>query len=144
MKIPFTKAQYQRLLELVYVGNWIINAHDVPSDIVGEYKKYEDILWFVWSFAKDFGVKELVDQEWDKAYPSWFLEGKMLEYISEYEDTYFRDELADRMATKELLEIYWADKVTNMSREEYFIEHDRLVDKWSDEFLENDLKNMKI
>lgn len=44
MKINFTKAQYERLLGLAYIGNWIINAHEVPSDIVGEYKKYDDLL----------------------------------------------------------------------------------------------------
>lgn len=142
MKINFTNAQYERLLGLVYIGNWIINANELQSDIVGEYKKYDDLLWYIGSFAKDFGCKNLVDIQWDKTYPSWFLEGKMLEYVSEYEDEYFRDELADKMATKELLEIHGAEKINKMSREEYFILHDRLVDKWSDEFMENGLENV--
>lgn len=143
MKINFSKAQYQRLLEMVYLGNWVINAHEVPGEGTGEYKKYDDLLWYIWSFAKDFDVKNLVDQEGNKAYPSGYIENKMLEYVSEYEDNFFRDELADKMATKEMLEIHGVEKIGKMSREEHFTLHGRLMDTWSDEFIEHGLENLR-
>ena len=38
MKINFTKKQYLSLLRLVYLGNWMINAHKDTTE-----EKYDDI-----------------------------------------------------------------------------------------------------
>ena len=54
MKINFTKKQFENLLKLVYLGEWMANAHKT-DDII---EKYREMLFYVFSFAEEFGFEK--------------------------------------------------------------------------------------
>lgn len=41
MKIELTKEQYRKLVELVYLGNWLVNAHREAGECLQEYEESE-------------------------------------------------------------------------------------------------------
>ena len=56
--IELTKEQFEALLKSAYIGNWMINAHRITP-----IKKYEDILFHIFSYASKFGLDHFVDSE---------------------------------------------------------------------------------
>ncbi len=101
MKINLTNKQYRLLLDLVYTGAWLINAHRTDT-IKTEYEELESYLY---SFAKPYGLDNLVDyvHEKDKYYPSLALEeSQVREFIDEYDEENFWEELVSRLATRDI------------------------------------------
>lgn len=60
MKIDFTQEEFRQLLDLVFLGDWVVSAHDESSDDT----PYTQIRNKIYSHAKDFGLKDLM--EYDK------------------------------------------------------------------------------
>lgn len=98
IKIEFTKAQYENLIKLLYLGNWMINAIRT-DDIV---KKYDDVEQHIYSFAKDVGLNQYIefDSELNKFFPTTELEEdeEMEKYREEYDD-----EITDRLARRDFI-----------------------------------------
>ena len=61
MKIELTKEQYENLLEVVYLGNWMINAIRSGNKGDERIEKYDDIEQYILSFAKDFRLANFVE-----------------------------------------------------------------------------------
>lgn len=96
MKIEFTQEQYERLLKLVYLGNYMVNGVRAPEDTVQEYAEMES---FIFSFAADMGLSHLVVKENGKFCPSIALDQdeEMNEHIEIYDEVTFMDELEARL-----------------------------------------------
>ncbi len=100
MKIELTQEQYKKLLNLVYMGNYMINGVRTPEENVAEY---QDLCDHVFGYAAANGMSDLVSTESGKALPSEAFE--MNEELNEYIDTYdqitFFDELDMRLGEQE-------------------------------------------
>jgi len=59
MKINFTKSEYQILLDVIYMADWILHAHDTEDR--SNTKEYSDLFQKLMSYAKDMGCEDLVD-----------------------------------------------------------------------------------
>ena len=121
MKIAFTKKQFENLLKMVYLGNWMANAHRTDDTI----EKYEDLEYYIFSFAKDFGFKEYADDEKvgdGKFYPTCVFEEEtdINKLHDEYDNDTFWNEIVDRLAERDFVRKYGIDKIQKMSREERF------------------------
>ncbi len=100
MKINLTNKQYRLLLDLVYTGAWLINAHRDEA-----LKEYEEVESYVYSFAKQFGLDNLVEyvREKDTYYPTReFEEGQVNDFVDEYDDDTFWSELQYRLADRDV------------------------------------------
>lgn len=101
MKIELSKEQYLRLVELVYLGNWLMNAHRVADDHLEEYDESEQQFL---SFCKKFGDNDI---QYDAKYKTYYIsreqEDKLGEFIKDYDDATFWDELADRLGDRDTL-----------------------------------------
>lgn len=66
MQFELTEKQYRRLLDLVYIGNWILNSAR-GQDRFSDYDEVESLL-----FAKSFstGMKDLAELWHGQAVPS--------------------------------------------------------------------------
>lgn len=106
MKINFTKKQYEDLVKLIYLGTWMINAHRT-DDII---ENYEDLEQYVLSFFKDFGMEKyiLFDEELNKFFPTKAFEEdtEVDQYIDEYNNDIFGEELIDRLARRDFIQVY--------------------------------------
>lgn len=55
MKIYFSKREYRQLLDLIYLGDWVVASH-----LETEKSPYESLRNKIYSHAHDFGFDELI------------------------------------------------------------------------------------
>ncbi len=145
MKINFTKKQFENLLKLVYLGNWVVNAHRTDDTI----KKYEDLEHYVFSFAKAFGFEEYADAEKvgnGEFYPTRVFEEEtdINKLHDEYDSDTFWDEIVDRLAERDFIRKYGVDKIQKMSRDERFEKICECEEKYADEIEKNGIERLGI
>lgn len=99
MKIELTEQQYRYLLDLVYIGNWVINSTR-EDDRIQEYDQVESL---VFSHCLEHGMAPLVELYGNEIIPSRaFAEGGIHEAIMAYEDVTFFEILAEELALRDL------------------------------------------
>ena len=99
MELHLTEKQYRRLLDLVYIGNWVLNSTR-GDDRITDYDKVESL---VFSHCLDHGMTSLVELYDGEIIPSRaFAEGGIHEAIMAYEDVTFFEILAEELALRDL------------------------------------------
>ena len=102
MKINLTNAEYRLLLELVYLGEWMVSAHDETAGASGG--KYGPLVQKLLSYANEAELSALVDRSPDdgKLHPTRQFEEEMMGTIYEYDEESFWMELIDRLAERDV------------------------------------------
>lgn len=99
MKLELTQKQFRRLLDMAYIGNWILNSTR-GEDRFRDYDEVESILF---AKARELGMGVLTDDWQGEAVPSQaFAEGGIHEAIMEYENNVFFDILAEDLARRDM------------------------------------------
>ena len=99
MTIELTDLEYRRLLDMVYVGNWVLNSAR-GMDRITYYDYMESTLF---SYAPKCGMKSLVQNKYGIIQPSEaYKEGGIHEAICDYEDAVFFEILAEELARRDL------------------------------------------
>ena len=126
MKIEMSEKQFRRLLDMVYIGNWVLNSAR-GSDRIRVYDQVESLLF---SQCLLHDMPDLVDVVRGVAVPSRaFNEGGIHEAIMAYEDTVFYEILAEELARRDMeLEGLTADTPEGM------VDLNRRIDEYLDEF----------
>lgn len=142
IEIKFTEEQYEKMIQLMCLGEWVVNAHRT-SDIVTKFNELEQ---HIYSYAEKIGLKKFIifDEELNKFFPTReFEEGKdIFQYIDDYNDDTFWDELIERLAHRDFLKQYKKDALKNMSREEYFSKKNCFINKYEEEFAKAGIENL--
>lgn len=133
MDIQLSKKEFRRLLDMVYIGNWILNSTR-GADRFADYDAVESKLF---ALCRDNGMPTLVDKWEGEDVPSRaFADGGIHEAIMDYEDTVFFEILAEELARRDM-------EYAPVSRENY----DELVSRMDDyiaEFEANGTDNLVI
>ncbi len=99
MQIELSKKEFRRLLDLVYIGNWILNATRGEDRI----PDYDDLESKLFSLCIGTPMSALVETWNGIPIPSKaFAEGGIHEAIADYEDTVFFDILAEELARRDM------------------------------------------
>ena len=99
MKIELTEQQYRYLLDLVYIGNWVLNSTR-EDDRIKEYDKVESLIF---SHCLRHRMGKLVELYQGELIPSRaFANGGIHEAIESYEDVVFYEILAEELALRVL------------------------------------------
>ena len=99
MELKLTQKQFRRLLDLVYIGNWVLNSTRGDDRI----QEYDEVESQVFSHCLDHGMTKLVELYNGELIPSRaFAEGGIHEAIMAYEDVTFFEILAEELALKDL------------------------------------------
>ena len=99
MKIELTEQQFRYLLDLVYIGNWVINSTR-EDDRIREYDQVESLIF---SHCLHHRMSKLVELYQGELIPSRaFADGGIHEAIEHYEDVVFYEILAEELALKDL------------------------------------------
>ncbi|MBR6740313.1 MAG: hypothetical protein IKM04_04525 [Clostridia bacterium] len=97
--IELDRQSYRYLLDLVYVGNWILNSTR-GNDRIEEYDRVESLIY---SLCEKFGLSELAEDVAGEIVPSErYAMGGIHEAICDYEDSVFYDILAQELARRDL------------------------------------------
>lgn len=99
MELRLTEKQYRRLLDLVYIGNWVLNSTR-GDDRIRDYDQVESLIF---SHCLDHGMARLIELYNGEIIPSRaFAEGGIHEAIMAYEDVTFFEILAEELALRDL------------------------------------------
>ena len=99
MDLHLTDKQYRRLLDLVYIGNWILNSTRGED----RFRDYDEVESLVFSHCLEHGMTSLVELYNGEIIPSRaFAEGGIHEAIMAYEDVTFFEILAEELALRDL------------------------------------------
>ena len=99
MEIKMTEKQFRRLLDLVYIGNWILNSPRGDDRI----RQYDEVESLVFSQCLAHGMAPLTELYQGQLIPSQaFAEGGIHEAIMAYEDTTFFEILAQELALRDM------------------------------------------
>ena len=125
MNIELNEKEYRRLLDMVYIGNWILNSARGDD----RFEDYDCVEEKIFSLAPSQGMTSLVQIWQGHIYPSQaFTDGGIHEAIADYEDAVFFDILAEELARRDLgLEDKDPEDLSELSErmEEYLDEFDR-------------------
>ena len=99
MKLELTKKQYRRLLDLVYIGNWVLNSTRGDD----RFRDYDEVESLLFEQASAEGMAVLAEIWEGEVVPSRaFVEGGIHEAIIEYENNVFFDILAEDLARRDM------------------------------------------
>lgn len=99
MQLELSKKEFRRLLDMVYIGNWILNSTR-GEDRFQDYDKVESLLF---EKARQEGMGILAETYQGETIPSRpFVEGGIHEAIMEYENNVFFDILAEDLARRDM------------------------------------------
>ena len=99
MKLELTDQEFRYLLDLVYIGNWVLNSTRGDDRI----EEYDQVEGKVFSHCVPQGMPKLVERYRGSLIPSRaFADGGIHEAIEQYEDTVFYEILAEELALKDL------------------------------------------
>lgn len=142
MKINFTKKQFTDLLKLVYLGNWVINAHRTEST----KNQYQEMESYVFSFADQFGLDSYVDKDdGETAYPTAYFEdtSNVQQHLTEYDEETFWDELVDRLAERDTFAHLSPRELKQIDPEKLREKLYANAEKWSNEFEQHGLTRLQ-
>jgi hypothetical protein len=145
MEIVLSEDEYKNLLEMLYIAEWVMNAHNVdpdPSTI-----QYTTLEQKILSLAKEFGYNELVDYE--SKFGEYFLsrkieEGSIKNIIEEYDNETFWNELIDRLVDRDMIRNNSEEDLKMMTIEERLEKEAPLRTKYETEFEDNGIENISI
>ena len=94
MQIDLTPKEFRRLLDLVYIGNWVLNSTRGDD----RFQDYDDLE------SKLFALSPALSEPWNGTIiPSRaFAEGGIHEAIAYYEDNVFYEILAEELSRRDM------------------------------------------
>ena len=99
MELKLTGKQFRRLLDMAYIGNWILNSTR-GDDRFADYDEVESLLF---AKAREVGMPTLAEDWEGEVVPSRaFTEGGIHEAIIEYENNVFFESLAEELARRDM------------------------------------------
>ena len=133
MNIELSAKEFRRLLDMVYIGNWVHNSTRGED----RFSDYDDVQEKLFSYCAKHGMKELYTTWYGHTFPSKaFEEGGIHEAIADYEDAVFYDILAEELARRDMsLEHTDPDDMNELNNR---------IDEYFTEFEQNGIDNLTI
>ena len=99
MHIDLTTKEFRRLLDLVYIGNWVLNS--IRGD--QRFADYDHVESKLFGLCQGTGMQALVEKWEGEDVPSKaFAEGGIHEAIAVYEDAVFYEILAEELSRRDM------------------------------------------
>lgn len=133
MNIELSEKEFRRLLDMVYIGNWILNSARGDD----RFEDYDLLQEKLFAQCPAHGMRTLVESWHGHIFPSRAYEdGGIHEAIADYEDAVFYDILAEELARRDLgLEDSDPADYTELTAR---------MDEYLDEFDKNGLSTINI
>ena len=99
MTLELSDKEFRRLIDLAYVGDWVLNSARGED----RFEDYDDLTEKLFSLCPGAGMPSLTDSWGGHHYPSQaYREGGIHEAIADYEDAVFFDILAEELARRDM------------------------------------------
>ena len=139
MDINLTPDQYRKLIELAYLGEWVINAQHDP-----EYADEDAgrVLQTLLS-AKNFEGVGRDDETGEYFINTEWVEALYDKYILDYDDHVFWDELTERLAQRDLAKARGVS-LDEVNRDDDLLELRPLEERYREELEEHGIERLEI
>jgi len=145
MNIEFSTEEYEKLMALVYLGEWMVNGYKVGDE--HEYG-YREIKEKVLSQAEKFGITKFKENKGNDAYTKvengMFFGTNVMDYVDDYKEESFWEQLRISLAARDFVEKYNEKAIEQMSKDEYLEKLDVLEEACSEEFCEHGVDRLRI
>jgi len=99
MQFELSQREFRRLLDLVYIGNWVLNSTRGED----RFRDYDDLESKLFGLCRSTGMESLVEQWEGLPVPSQaYREGGIHEAIGVYEDNVFYEILAEELSRRDM------------------------------------------
>ena len=133
MELDLTRKQFRRLLDLVYIGNWILNSTRGED----RFRDYDEVESLLFGRAALEGMPTLAEVYEGEIIPSRaFAEGGIHEAIMEYENNVFFQILAEDLARRDMNDV--------PIDESNYDEFTQRIDSYIDEFEAHGTDNITV
>ena len=123
MQIDLTTKEFRMLLDMVYIGNWVLNSTRGDD----RFQDYDNIESKLFGLCRGTGLKALVGQWNGLPVPSRaYTNGGIHEAIAYYEDNVFFEILAEELARRDM----GYPEVTDENYDELLEKMDRYMDEF--------------
>ena len=133
MNIELSEKEFRRLLDMVYIGNWILNSARGDD----RFEDYDLLQVKLFALCPGHGMRSLVETWQGHIFPSRAYEdGGIHEAIADYEDAVFYNILAEELARRDL-------GLENSDPEDFSQLQERM-EEYMEEFDKNGLNTINI
>ena len=133
MNIDLTGKEFRRLLDMVYIGNWILNS----TRTTDRFEDYDLVQEKLFSLCAKNGMPSLVQTWHGHVFPSRAYEdGGIHEAIADYEDAVFFDIVAEELAPRDMI----SDGLDDTDTEALALR----MDEYMSEFEKNGIANLRL
>ncbi|MDD6199871.1 MAG: hypothetical protein PUB93_01200 [Firmicutes bacterium] len=99
MQIELTNKEFRRLLDMVYIGNWVLNSTRGDD----RFQDYDDLESKLFALCRTNGMRVLAEDWNGTVIPSKaYEEGGIQEVIAYYEDNVFYEILAEELSRRDM------------------------------------------
>ena len=142
IELKLTKRQYKALLDLVYLGDWMVNGIRVEP-----LAPYEDAAQQVYALAEKAGCgdqaaydpelkRHVVSEEGDAG-------ARLADFKSAYDEETFWVELVGRLSDRDLERAHGADALAKLDKDEFIKLQLESEEAWDAEFREHGVDRLE-
>ena len=133
MIIELTELEFRRLLDMAYIGNWVLNSTRGPD----RFSDYDNVESKLFSCCTPNGMPTLTEIDGGVARPSAAFEnGGIHEAIADYEDSIFFEILAEELARRDMdFEPIGPENLKELTNR---------IDEYIEEFEQNGIENISL
>lgn len=147
MQIELSTEEYRQLVDVLYLADWLLTAHKVGDD--PRVEVYHQLVQKLYARAQEMGLSHLIEYaaEFDQYFPTRDFESgtPIHEFIDEYDDETFWDELTRRLAERDLLAQMGSwEKIQKLSTEDRIRKLGQLEEQYAAEFARSGLENLRL
>jgi len=146
MKIDFTEKEYQRVVDLLMIADWVLHAFDSEED--DATMQYREVMQKIYAHAPDINCDDIV--AYDDVLKGFFptpeyeAESGVMDFLEEYEENLFWFGLAHRLAVKTIIEGEDGEQFPNLTEHEQAAKIIPWETRFAEELFENGLLNVSI
>ena len=123
MQIDLTTKEFRMLLDMVYIGNWVLNSTRGDD----RFQDYDNIESKLFGLCRDTALKALVGRWNGQPVPSRaYTNGGIHEAIAYYEDNIFFEILAEELSRRDM----GYPEITDENYDELIEKMDRYMDEF--------------
>jgi len=144
MVLNISDDQFEKLIKLTYLGMWVADANFQQTET--SLKEIEQLIFQEAKERKAFQNLIQYNETEKRYYPTNVLhEDEVINnYLDDYEENCFWEELIDRLTKKSLIEEYGLEEILKMDSSRRMEAEKLLIEKYQTEFENNGIKNLKI
>lgn len=143
IELKLTKRQYKALLDLVYLGDWMVNGIRVEP-----LAPYDDAAQQVYALAEKAGCGDQAGYDpdlkkhivFDEAEPGT----RLAEFKAAYDEETFWQELVARLSDRDLEREHGADALAKMDKDELIKAQYAAEERWDREFRERGIDRLEL